>query len=140
LEWARVWVERVYEDGFVVAGGAQSRTNQKPAAAGYGEWALAGPILARGKRKRVYGCILMRIKDFSAKVEAVKRFQTMPAPKSAQVAKALGVGYRVTLPFLEGTETFFLKGPEVARLLAEFPGTEALWQLFRRPDATPSDA
>lgn len=82
----------------------------------------------------------MLIKDFSAKVEAVKRFQTMRRARSPQVAKALGAGYRVTLPFPEGSETFVVKGPDVSRLLAEFPGTEALWQLFRQPEATSAGA
>lgn len=80
----------------------------------------------------------MLIKDFSMKVEAVKRFRTVRMQRSAQVAKALGIGYRVTLPFLEGTETFIVKGPEVGRLLAEFPGADALWQLFRQPEAAPA--
>lgn len=75
----------------------------------------------------------MLIQNFELKVEAVNRFRTMQMREPARVAKAIGVGYRVTLPFLEGTESFIVKGPEVARLLAEFPGVDALWQLFRQP-------
>jgi hypothetical protein len=79
----------------------------------------------------------MFIQDFAAKVDAVRRSRGRDEEGAARVAKALGVGYHVTLPFAAGTETFVLKGDEVGRLLAEFPGVEALWKLFRRESIAP---
>jgi hypothetical protein len=81
----------------------------------------------------------MLIQDFAGKVDAVRRYRSAPQRDSARVAKALGVGYRVTVPLPAGTETFVLKRDEVGRLLAEFPGTDALWKLFKpAADAAPA--
>jgi hypothetical protein len=74
----------------------------------------------------------MLIEDFSEKVQAVRRFRAGESSGPPRVMKAMGTGYRVTIPFAAETENFVVKGPEVERLLAEFPGAEGLWQLFEK--------
>jgi hypothetical protein len=72
----------------------------------------------------------MLINDFEEKVDVVRRYRAGGAQQPARVAKALGAGYRVTLP-LDGTSAMFhLKPSELPRLLAEFPGVTELWRLF----------
>ncbi len=72
----------------------------------------------------------MLIKDFSAKLEAVRQYRAATVKRPATVSKALGQGYRVQLPMYEATQIFIIKGKEVERLLAEFPGVTELWKLF----------
>jgi hypothetical protein len=76
----------------------------------------------------------MLIQDFAEKVEAVKRYRAAQLPEQARITKTMGASYRVALPFPQGQETFVLKGPELTRLMAEFPGVDALWELFRPAD------
>jgi hypothetical protein len=79
----------------------------------------------------------MLIKEFSGKLDAVRRFREAGCQGDARVSKALGVGYRINLTSARETETFMLKGREVERLLAEFPTVAGLWQLFERDPQTP---
>ena len=72
----------------------------------------------------------MQLKEFSDKVEAVRRFRAGEPCGTPRVLKALGEGYRVTIPFASETDTFAIKVTEVERMLAEFPGVDGLWQLF----------
>jgi hypothetical protein len=75
---------------------------------------------------------MLIIRDFADKVEAVRRFRSTPQAEGARVAKAVGVGYRVSLPFATGTETLVLKPADLTKLLAEFPAVSGLWELFHR--------
>jgi hypothetical protein len=72
----------------------------------------------------------MLINDFQEKVELVRRYRAGGALQPAKVSKALGAGYRVTLPLDGASAMFHLKPSELPKLLAEFPGTTELWRLF----------
>lgn len=72
----------------------------------------------------------MLIKEFAAKVDAVRRYRASGTTAPARVARTMGDGYRVTIPCSGPAEIFVVKGAEVERLLAHFPGVVGLWQLF----------
>ena len=80
----------------------------------------------------------MLIKEFFAKVDAVRRFREAGQQGEARVTKAMGEGYRINLSCGGDTEAFVVKGREVERLLAAFPSVTGLWQLFERVPQSPS--
>lgn len=72
----------------------------------------------------------MLIQEFVDKVEMVRRYRASEVKQPAKVMNALGTGYRVRLPIGNETYMFNVKGKELERLLAEFPGVTELWRLF----------